>query len=224
MLVDTDGSESIQLFIKVPLDTSFSKGSKDSAGVYWTFSQEELSGLKITAPPDMGQDSPVDMTLSVTAVSRESGEVFGANAQSVIKNINVEVTPTSDSVSITTTDVQTLEDTRVKLDIKLEELDIDKSETVENIYVSNIPNGGSFSIGTQANQIWTFSRAELSGLYFIPPAHFSGDVTLSLQAHSFDPGGGDRVISYGTQKISVVGVADSFSINTPTITTCRRPI
>ncbi len=73
-LVDQDGSETLQIRISnVPSGLSFNKGSLlsgDGTFSVWSFTREQLSGLRIVGPSNWAQD----LSLVVTAISSEGGD------------------------------------------------------------------------------------------------------------------------------------------------------
>lgn len=80
LLADTDGSESLTVTISgVPSGAVLSAGTHAGNGV-WTLGQGDLSGLTLTPPTN----SADDFTLTVTAVSTESGSGETASASGEI--------------------------------------------------------------------------------------------------------------------------------------------
>jgi hypothetical protein len=74
------------------------------------------------------------------------------------------------------------EDSAIALDLHSALTDTDGSETL-TVTISGLPAGAYLSAGTHnADGSWTLSAGQLNGLTLTPPANFSGDFSLTVQA------------------------------------------
>jgi len=94
-LVDTDGSETLQILIAgVPAGAALSKGIDNGDGS-WTLLPEDLVGLMITVP----DDAVFDLTVIATATEASNGSTASATAVLTVTVINVAPIVVLDPVS-----------------------------------------------------------------------------------------------------------------------------
>src|SRR5690606_11440243 len=73
--------------------------------------------------------------------------------------------------------------------------DLDGSEHL-SIVIDDVTIGAVLSAGVHnGSGSWTLTASELSGLTISPPANFSGDIALSVTAHSIEGSNGDNAAS-----------------------------
>jgi len=94
-LVDQDGSETLEIRIaNVPSGLSFNAGrvlSGDGTTSVWSFTREQLVGLRIVGPATWSQD----LALSITAISRETSNGQIATSAPTVLNMEINARPTS---------------------------------------------------------------------------------------------------------------------------------
>jgi hypothetical protein len=87
------------------------------------------------------------------------------------------------------------EDSAISLDLHSALTDTDGSETLA-VTISGLPAGAQLSAGTHnADGSWTLSPGQLHGLTLTPPADFSGDFSLTVQATAYEGANGDQATS-----------------------------
>lgn len=204
-LNDTDGSESLSITITgVPDGASLSAGI-DNGGGSWSLTPAELTGLSIILAPDDGED----FQLTVTATATEANN--GDTAETT-DTINVIVRSIADIPTLSAPDVATDEDTAAALDITTATTDIDGSEVIDNIVISNMPSGASLSAGTDnGDGTWTLSEADLAGLTITPPLNSDEDFTITITTNVTDPGGTSSSASTDVD-ITITAVTDSMDL------------
>lgn len=197
VLADTDGSEALSIVISgVPLNASLSAGVNNGNGV-WVLTPGQLIGLGLIPPPHESGS----ITLNVEAISSENGTTASAGA---VLPVSIAGAPTSPLLSVSS--VIGAEDIPVLLSINAALSDTDGSESLE-IIVGNIPAGASLSAGiNNGNGTWTLTATDLAGLLFIPPAHWGGQVDLSITAVATE--NMSSVSAHLDLSVTITGVAD----------------
>ena len=183
-LADTDGSEFLTVSIAgIPSSwtvTNLAGGTYDAGTGTWTITMApgaNFTGGPTIAPP---ADSDVDITpdLSVTATSTEVAN--GDTAQST-DSINVLTDAVVDTPDLDTNDASGEEDTAIPLDITTAVTDLDGSETITKIVISNVPAGATLNNGTDlGGGNWELTLADLTGLTITPPLGYSGSFDLGV--------------------------------------------
>ncbi|MBL8838740.1 MAG: hypothetical protein JNL66_20975 [Alphaproteobacteria bacterium] len=201
-LNDLDGSETLSFrFANVPAGAAFSAGT-DLGGGVWSMTEADLTGLTITPP----SGSVLDFTLSVSAVATD-----GASQTLTTRDLIVAVTGGADPPSLAVNDAAGNEDSPIALDIVASLVDPD--ETL-SILISSVPAGATLSNGVnQGGGTWLLSPIDLSGLTITPAPGSDDDLSLLIEASSYDPLTGDTARISATLDVTVDAVADA-----PTLT------
>lgn len=204
-LTDTDGSETLAIFIEgVPAGATLSAGTNLGNGT-WQLTPAQLTGLGITPPAN----SDGDFTLDVRAVSTESNG--GATSQAQV-SLAVTVNAVADAPSLSVQPAQGDEDSPIPLSIAAALTDTDGSESL-TIRIQNVPAGATLSAGTnEGNGVWTLTPSELAGLTITPPENTVFNFTLLVTAVSTESNGGATASASANLQITVNGVNDAPSI------------
>ncbi|MFO1056662.1 MAG: right-handed parallel beta-helix repeat-containing protein [Dongiaceae bacterium] len=209
-LTDTDGSESLSLWIAgVPSGAKLSAGVDNGNGS-WTLTPTQLANLTIT--PAAGTTGTIALTIG--AVSTEDN---GTTA-TVSKPLTVTIdAPAGDSTASTPTlTVQAAsgnEDSAIPLNIAAALTDTDGSESLA-IRIAGVPAGAKLSAGVDnGNGSWTLTPAQLASLKITPPANADATMNLTVTATATESNGGATASKSAALAVSVKGVADA-----PTLT------
>jgi autotransporter-associated beta strand protein len=199
-LVDTDGSETLQIRISnVPTGATLSAGTNAGGGV-WNLTQAQLAGLTIRP----AANSDADFTLTVTAISTDTG---GVTAQRQA-NLNVVVNQVADAPTLTVTPASGAEDTSILLPINAALVDTDGSETL-TVRISGVPTGVLLSAGANAGSgNWDLTAAQLANLRLTPVSNSDADFTLTVTATSTEAAGGTAQ-AQATLPVTVIAAADA---------------
>ncbi|MEM7071270.1 MAG: hypothetical protein AAF403_05860, partial [Pseudomonadota bacterium] len=202
-LKDTDGSETLVVYIRgAPTGVSLSSGTL-SSGI-WTLQQSQLRGLKLTS----SAHSSDDFTLSVISLTSESDSGLSVMRS---QSVTVGVESLADSARLIVSNISSVEDRSILLNISSGLKDTDGSETLQ-IQIGNLPNGVSLSSGHFSNGLWTLNRLQLAGLKFTPLVHSDLDYTLKITAYSSENDRASLAVTSSTMVISVSAVADTADI------------
>ncbi len=225
-LVDTDGSEALEIQIAgVPIGATLSAGA-DLGGGVWSLSQDDLQGLTITPPA--GSDAEFDLT--ITAIASESNPtttdptVTTLSAESQA-SIAVQVDAVADTPDLQVTSTTTgNEDNAIALDITSSLRDEDGSETLL-IQISGVPSGAFLNAGTDLGAgTWELTPEELAGLTITPPSDSDVDFQLTVTAIATEsnPTTSDTTVATATSDsqavidVEVIAVADAPIVTAPT--------
>ncbi len=191
-----DDSETVNVTIRgVPSDATLSAGVRLDNGDY-RIGSDQLSGLTLTPPTNFSGD--LHLIIDAHSVDGES-VAMTSNA------FTVHVEPDADTPMLDAADAAGDEDTAIAIPISA--VPTDPSEHVA-VTVTGLPAGATLSAGSaHADGSWSVDPAELDGLTLNPPKDFSGEITLSITAHSFD--GDDTAVATTAINVDVNAVADA---------------
>ncbi|CCG07417.1 FecR domain-containing protein [Pararhodospirillum photometricum] len=204
---DTDGSETLSLiFTGVPQGVTLSAGTYDPTTQAWTLTPAQVVGLTLTTPAQYSGS----FDITVTARTTESATGTSAEASDTF---SVSVAPVADPVSLVITAAQGDEDTAIPLAITATTPDADGSETL-SVTITGVPSGASLSAGiyTPANNTWTLTTAQLSGLTLTPPPDYAGSITLTVTARTTEDATGAFAEASKTLGVTVLPVADTATL------------
>lgn len=201
-LNDVGGTEILTFLIdNLPTGASLSAGTDNGDGS-WSLSESDIIGLQLIPPANWSGI----VTLSVTAISTE-----GATSSSTMAPLVVTVTGVADIPSLAAGNSTGNEDTSISLTLSSALTDLDGSENL-TILVDGLPAGAALSAGIQnPDNSWTLTQAQLSGLAFIPPANWSGAVTLSITATASEDG--TTATASASFSVTVAGIVDTPSLS-----------
>jgi len=138
-LTDIDGSEALTFVVDhVPKDSILSAGRLNEDGT-WTLTEDQLSGLTITAP----QNFSGEMQLGVTAVSTENDGDVAETVGSIVVNVDAR----ADQAVISRKTARGKEDGTIPLAISITPSDDDGSEKIGNVTLAGFPAGSVLSAG-----------------------------------------------------------------------------
>jgi len=200
-LTDTDGSETLSIVISgIPAGATLvnDNGPLVVSGGQVTLTADQLEGLAITPPTD----SDANFTLNVAATSTESD---GGATNTVNDTLDVTVDAVADAPNATAQNVSGDEDSAIALNLSAAVTD--SSETL-SVQLTGVPAGATLSHGTNlGGGVWSIDQADLGSVTLTPPANFSGDINVQLEATSTD--GSDTASTNAAFTVSVAGVADT---------------
>ena len=117
---------------------------------------------------------------------------------------------TAEAPDVTVADTSGAEDTAIPLNIAADVADLDGSEDIQSIVISNVPAGAKLSTGTDnGNGNWTLTQGDLIGLTIALPAHSGDDFQLIVTVTAVETESGDTDSTTSTLNVSVSGVADA---------------
>jgi len=190
-LIDTDGSETLSISIDIVgipdgavLSSNGEPISIDDGTA--TLTPEQLSGLTITPP----QDFFGDINLQVTATATEEGaaEDVAVETAASTASFGVTVRPVEDNPVVSAQSASGDEDTVIALDLSAN-MEAGVTEEVSSIIIGNVPEGSTFSAGTDnGDGTWTLEAGDLDGLTVTPPQDWNGTQFMTMTAISSDGG------------------------------------
>ncbi|WP_197472148.1 hypothetical protein, partial [Oleiphilus sp. HI0067] len=212
---DADGSESITDIVisGVPADALLSAGVMDADGKYH-LTVGELAGLSYT--PSLHDSQDITLTVEVTTEDVDP-EGVSQSVEISSHQITVQVDAVADAPTLVMTPATGDEDTAITLDIMASLVDLDGSESVQSIVISDVPVGATLSAGVDnGDNSWTLSVDQLVGLTITPPLHDSEDFSLSVLASvaDVDPETGEVSTSetLSTMDVEVNAVVDTATL------------
>jgi hypothetical protein len=135
----------------------------------------------LTFKPPANSDADLS-GLTATAKAVEPATGTSASASDVFRIITDAV---ADKPTVHATGATGAEDTALPLVVNAALTDTDGSETLAAIYVRGVPAGFALSAGTSlGGGTWQLTPAQLAGLKVLPPANFSGQIPLQIEAVS----------------------------------------
>jgi len=190
-LVDTDGSETLSISIDIVgipdgavlasngVEIDITEGTA-------TLTPDQLSGLTITPP----QDFYGDINLQVTSTATEGGaaEDVAVDTAASTASFGVTVRPVEDNPIVSAQSASGDEDTAIALDLSAN-MEAGVTEEVASIIIGNVPDGSTFSAGTDnGDGTWTLSVEDLTDLTVTPPQDWNGTQFMTMTAISTDGG------------------------------------
>jgi len=149
----------------------------------WTITmptgQNYDGGLTFTPPADSDVDL-TGLTVTATSLTVSSNETSSSSTDG-----EIIVDAVADMPDLNVNNANGLEGQTVDLDISSALTDLDGSETLSVITISDVPNGFSLSSGAnQGNGVWTLTQSQLNGLQLNTPSNYSGSVPLTVSVTS----------------------------------------
>jgi large repetitive protein len=158
---------------------------------------------------------PVNWSGSLTGVNTLQVEAIAVN--SYLNRVStglvaapITVTPDADGPSFSASPAAGIEDQAIALNLSLTPADTDASspEFVVNPIVITVPAGTTLSAGTNmGGNIWNLTTAQLAGLSLVPPLHYHGPLSVTVQATTQDVNG-DTQAGSTTINLNVAARAD----------------
>ncbi|MBB6209173.1 hypothetical protein [Novispirillum itersonii] len=245
-LVDKDGSETISVTVSgVPAGVKFGHvvggvfveltGAYNSGSQSWSFTKEQLSGLKLLPPEDSNRD--FTMTVTVRSTERHGGDYKEFSEQVKVDIIGVAdgvvgfkgengvVQPLVNHQAI---DAKGVEDQPVDLGLKnLIFKDTDGSETISYVVdlkslpagftLSGVPEDAMIPLG---NGRWSIDPDYISSLKLNPPKDFANNypdgtkLSIGLEVRSTENDGDVRVETHPIN-ITIDAVPDQPQVDSP---------
>ena len=220
---DTDGSESLYMWVRdVPAGAVLSAGIPAGDGV-WLVPVEALPDLSIRPPA--GYSGSFDLKITAVAVEREGDQSHRT------EEVTVTVTtpsgggnggegdgsgtvpggaPIAQAPTLVVADAGTAEDRSVQLSIAAGTSDTDNGRETLGIRIDGVPAGASLSVGVRdpLTGTWVLRPDQLAHVSLVPPADFSGTITLRVTAVSTEATGSETTTT-SDLNVTVSAVADS---------------
>ncbi|MDO9713981.1 tandem-95 repeat protein [Paracraurococcus lichenis] len=145
-------------------------------------------------------------SLTVTAVTEEPSNHATASTS---QTVTFTVAPVPDAPLASAADVAGREDQPITLDLSASLVDRDGSEAL-SVVISGLPEGARLSAGVNnGDGSWTLTPTQLPGLTLTPPGNWSGNMALTMQAHSVERATGEAATTEVGFHVAVAGVADT---------------
>ena len=200
-VVDEDGSVSVDIDVTHGANASSTEtlsvtvsgidsswGFSPAAGTYnaaagtWTYTvaagQDIDTALTFTPPADS------DVDLSGLQVSATASEPATGTSEDTNGSFDVIVDAVADAPTVDAQNASGEEGTAIALDISASLNDLDGSEAIDTIILSNLPTGATLSAGTYhaGTDTWSLSKTQLSGLEINVPGGTVGTFNLGVTA------------------------------------------
>ncbi len=200
---DPDGSETLSLAIAgLPDGSTLSKGSSGSEGI-WALDPEDLTGLALTPPEDFSGD----ITLSVTALSRERGSDEAVDEST---DLRIAVSPVADPPMLAVKDAEGVAGETVSLPIDAAPGDNDGSEVL-TLRIEGLADGMTLSAGEKAGGgAWEVDQFSLGDLALTTAEGHAGSTVLTVIARSRD--GGDEASTETTLQVTLTAPAKPVAV------------
>ncbi|CCH48890.1 Ig-like domain-containing protein [Pseudodesulfovibrio piezophilus] len=202
----TDGSEQITSVVISNLPSGATiLGATDLGDGRFEVGPDQLDQVQFSPP----ENAHGDFSFTVDAVVEESD----GTQSSFSSDLGVSIQAVADPASISVTDASGLEDTAIPLNIDVDLVDTDGSETT-SLTLSGVPTDSLFSAGiNNGDGSWTFTPGQLDGLTFTPPPNASGDFELTLSVYTLEESTGEVAVSTQAVTVSVEGEADDVPVD-----------
>lgn len=193
-----------------------------SDGTY-ILTEAQLDGLSIVGSPNDSDDFEIQITAEISD---------GEATETIFGSRTIEVNAVADAPVLSGTgEYALLEDGSVPIEFSVES--VDASEHITSISLTGIPEGSQLSIAFTDPDTGEVSQVQLAinsngvaeiplgflgddltadNLLFSPPANFSGEIDLSLQATSTEPSNGDTATQSFPINVDVTAIADELAV------------
>ncbi|NBJ11112.1 Ig-like domain-containing protein [Microvirga arsenatis] len=223
---DTDGSESLTIWIRdVPQGASLSAGIPAGNGV-WLVPVASLPTLQIRPPA--GFSGSFTLTVTAVATEREGDQAVRTEMLPVTvtapagggtgggdgSGTGPGTAPAAQEPVLEVSDAATLEDRAVPLAISADLANNDGGRETLGIRIDGVPAGARLTAGVRdpATGAWVLQPDQLDGVSLVPPANYSGTISLTVTAVSTEATG-DEATTMQQLDIAVTAVADSAVIS-----------
>ncbi|ETR73626.1 MAG: hypothetical protein OMM_00803 [Candidatus Magnetoglobus multicellularis str. Araruama] len=200
---DLDNSESLsQVTISnVPEGFQLSNGTNNGDGT-WTTSPQQAKNIYITPSAYVSGNYPLSISVSAT----ENNQTEFTTVAFQLTVIPVANKPVLNLVDTASGD----EDTPISLSIDEPSLvDLDGSEKLSHITISNVPDGATLSVGINNNNgSWTLTFAELANLIIQPKQHDANNFNLNVSVDAIEQANNHTDTTNKEIAVTVKPVAD----------------
>ncbi len=160
-------------------------GTYDVTSGIWSVTLPADTNLNTTFTFIPNANSDIDLTnLVATAVATDPIAGISANASD---NFSVIVDAVADIPNLNTTNSSGTEGTTIPLNITTSVNDLDGSEIIELIKISNVPTGATLTAGSYdtVNNVWLLNYSDLTGLG-INVLNGTSDFTLNIESIAYE--------------------------------------
>ncbi|MBF0171114.1 MAG: hypothetical protein HQK87_08510, partial [Nitrospinae bacterium] len=212
-LADQDGSETLAITISgLPDGAVLSAGTANGDGS-WSLVPDQLAGLTLTPPANSDQG----FSLTVAAVATEAD---GGATATTLGTMAISLAGDADVPTLALHDATGIEDQAIGVDLSAVLTDLDGSESLR-VVISGLPDGATLSAGNDlGNGSWHFTGSadqplDFAGLRILPPADWSGNFVLTVQATATETGSADAALVSDTFTVTVNPDADQVTLDVP---------
>jgi large repetitive protein len=168
----------------------------------WSIDPANVASVRFVPP----SNAYGTFVLKVDATTRETSN---SDTQETSRTIAVSITPSADAPTVTAHDAIGQEDGTVTLDLSASLIDTDGSEVL-SVVIAGLPEGARLSKGiNNGDGSWTLTPSQLTGLTVTPPADWSGNMNLTVQAHARETSNGSVATTHATFQVKVDAAADT---------------
>jgi hypothetical protein len=122
--------------------------------------------------------------------------------------VTLKATPVASGATITSAPDHVGEGSPVGLHLGAALNDSDGSESLKSVVISGVPAGATLTNATaNADGTWNADTAHLGSVQLVAPAHFSGDVLLTVAATTIEAANGATATSTSTVAVHIDPVA-----------------
>jgi hypothetical protein len=186
---DADGSESLSSLVVsgLPEGATLNHGTHNADGT-WTLHAGDLDGLTVTPPENFHDTMTLHLDLHTTDSAAgaldEHGAAMASHDLTSAFTVSVDVAHVADTPTLATAEATGTSGTDLHLDIQA--VSPDHSETV-SVSIAGVPEGLELNHGVhETDGSWTVASADLGDLNLTHTDGFTGDLTLTVTAHSQD--------------------------------------
>ena len=161
-------------------------GTYDSVSGTWAVTLPAGASLNTLLTFSPNSDSDIDLTgLVATAVATDPLAAISASAND---GFNVIVDAVADAPNLDALSASGEEGTTIPLTITTSVNDIDGSEIIEVIKISDVPTGATLTAGTydSVNDVWLLNSADLTGLGINVPYGMVGGFALDIESVAYE--------------------------------------
>ncbi|WP_291297385.1 hypothetical protein [Elioraea sp.] len=188
----------------LPDGATLSAGFLDSRSGEWILSQGELAGLTVNPPAD--HSGPISVTLRAVAT-----DTIGATA-STAQPVAATIEAVADAPTVTAAPASGVEDQAVALNIAVATADVDGSEIITSVQISDVPAGAALDgpgITDNGDGTYSIDPASIGALRLIPPANAHGDFAVTVTVRSVEASNGDARDTVVSVPFTVAADADA---------------
>jgi hypothetical protein len=208
-MTDADGSEQLAPTLTihgVPAGATLSHGTSQGGGT-WSVPRGAFEAGELAILPPANTDADIVLRIAATTLDGEDSRITDAAATIVVRAV-------ADAPSVRVADARGNEDTPIRLaGLGGALADTDGSERL-GFLIAGLPQGARLTAGSRnTDGTWSLTPAQLDTVSVVPPAHFSGSMTLSLTAIAREQrDGAPAARTTASFTVAVGPVADAGSI------------
>jgi hypothetical protein len=206
---DTSNPTVAVMFSNIPAGFTIQGATFNPQTGRWIATAAEVNAgtVRLVPPANWSGDLNGAATVQIEAVATNS---FLNRATTGLLSAPISVTPVADGPAISGSPAAGVEDTPILLNLSVTPRDAEASspETLLTPIRITVPAGTSLSAGSNVGgNVWEVTPAQLAGLALVPPGHYHGPLSVTVEATTRDVNGTTATGS-ATINLSVVARAD----------------